>query len=317
MYRTNEEAIIKKDWKLWEQGFRNLYNLDCEFIAIYGAEPLQDFDYLPELFSFTTNLGMYHTLITNCTGPDVKEKLEILANYGLNSLTVSFDGENNELKDSSSSIKSSIGLDTIRWFGSNFNVRDRAVVFTLTKTNLFSILDWIPIFAKEDIFVFFDLIHNDIYNPGTKCRNYEGIQDLLFTMEDLGLLREFAIKLKKLKDEKKYTIHQSDSFIDMLIKTPELYVNKKWNCARDNVFPSWVTIDNTGIARVCDDFYIKEEKDWYFWELSKDIFLNDFSPYWKNKVIDKCNGCLWNTHYDANKIKEGSESFSNYLNNCL
>lgn len=320
MYKLNkEEAIIKKDWNLWKKGFRNLRELDCKFIAIYGAEPLQDFDYLPELFSYTLNLDMYHTLITNCIDSNIEEKLKILVDNGLNSLTVSFDGNQNELNDKSSKIKSNNGLEIIRWFGKEFKnkIRDRAVVFTLTKTNLFSILDWIPLLSKENIFVFFDLIHNDIGNPGTKCKNYNGIEDLIFYDEDKDLLKEFGIKLKEMKDSKKYTIHQSSSFINMLIEKPEIYINKKWNCAKDEIFPSWLTIDNNGITRVCDDFYVKEEKDWYFWDLSKDIFLNEFSFYWKNKVLSKCKGCFWNTHWDSNLIKRGKETFLDYINNSL
>jgi len=313
----DKNPIIKKDWELWKRGLDNLKELSGEnfFTAVYGAEPLVDFEYLPEYFEYTNKLGFYHTLITNCTVKDAKKKLIELVNAGLNSLTVSFDGNMEELKDKSSAIKSSKGLDTLFWFQKEFKkkYRDLAVVFTLTRTNLFNILEWIPYFSERGIYVFFDLIHSDIGNPGTKCKNYKGIEDLVFQPEHIQLLREFGISLKKLKDTGNYNIHQSYSFIDILINHPYTYIYKTWNCAWEEVFPSWLTIDYDGTTRVCDDFYIKGNKDWKFWDLSNKNW-EEFVEYWTEVTRDKCKGCLWNTHWDAHRIKEGRETFKGYIN---
>jgi MoaA/NifB/PqqE/SkfB family radical SAM enzyme len=319
MYREDGTAKIQKKWKLWEKGLNNLKALGNEFCAVYGAEPLQDFDYLPEFFEYTKKLEMYHTLITNCVGADVKEKLKELVKAGLNSLTVSFDGSDDELNDKSSTLKSGKGLETVRWFKKEFKdkVRDTAVVFTLTKTNLFKILDWIPKFSEEGVFVFFDLIHHDIGNPGTKCKNYNGIEELIFKEGDEKLLQKFAIELRDMKETGRYTIHQSNTFINILTTSPEIYINRLWNCADSDVFPSWVTIDNDGTTRICDDFYIKGEKDWKFWDLTPEIFKGEFREYWREKTLKHCCQCMWNTHIDANAIKSGEEKFEDYVNNCL
>jgi len=317
MYRTDASANVKKDWELWKLGLRRLKDLDCGFTAVYGAEPLMDMNYLGDFFEETNNLGIYHTLISNCSLKDTKERITELCNQGLKSLTVSFDGNEDELNDDSSSLKSGNGIETLRWFMKTFDYRDAAVVFTLTKTNLESILKWIPVLSKEGIFVFFDLIHSDIGNPGTKCRNYEGIDELLFSMEDADKLRKFAAQMIEMKKEGKYTIHQSNTFLDVLHKTPERYINYEWNCAKDFGFPAWLSIDNDGLARVCDDFYIKGEKDWYFWELTPEVFNGEYTEYWKEKTIQHCKGCFWNTHWDAHRIKQGDETFEDYVNNSL
>jgi MoaA/NifB/PqqE/SkfB family radical SAM enzyme len=111
---------IKKDWNLWKKGLYNLKELSLGepfFTAVYGAEPLLDFDYLPEYFEYITQLGFYHTLITNCLAPDIKFKLEELVKFGLNSLTVSFDGNVNDQDiNRSSKLKTDKGLDTILWY---------------------------------------------------------------------------------------------------------------------------------------------------------------------------------------------------------
>ena len=320
MYDT-EVPVIKKDWNQWRKGLENLKVLggDNFFTAVYGAEPLQDFDYLPEYFAATRELDIYHTLITNCIGNDVKSKLTTLVDAGLNSLTVSFDGDEDELEDKNSSLKSGIGIETLRWFGKEFGdkVRDRAVVFTLTKTNLHSILKWIPKLSEEGIFVFFDLIHNDVGNPGTKCRNYPGIEKLLFTSgDDKMMLVDFGRRLKEMKDSGKYTIHQSNSFIDVLSNRPELYVDRKWHCAKDVNFPAWVTIDYDGTTRICDDFHVHDGKNWKFWDLTPEIFYGEFTEYWIKTAQEKCSGCFWNTHWDAHRITEGEEKFDDYINNC-
>ena len=317
MAYKGEKSTVKKDWELWKKGLNNLKELAGGdfFTAVYGAEPLMDMEYLPEYFEYANQLGFYHTLITNCTVKDTQAKLTELVKAGLNSLTVSFDGEINELNDTSSMMKSSLGLDTLFWFKSKFEkkYRDLAVVFTLTKTNLFHILEWIPYFTKHGIYVFFDFIHNDIGNPGTKCSNYDGIEDLLFTQDDVDLLRDFGIRLQEMKNSKLYNIHQSRSFIDILINHPYTYIKRTWNCAWEDNFPAWLTIDYDGTTRICDDFYQDSNREWKFWDLNK-LEWGSFVYYMRRQTQSYCKGCLWNTHFDAHRIKEGREKFGDYIN---
>ena len=313
--KSPKPEYLKKDWELWKRGIKNLYNHGNGFSAVYGAEPLMDMEYLPDFFYESNKLGMLHTLITNCSVPDTKERLTECQKGGLNSLTVSFDGSENENQDKSSQIKSDNAIGILDWFKSNYPMRDASVVFTLTKPNIYKILDWVPAFAEMGTYVFFDLIHNDIGNPGTKCRNYKGIEELLFTDEDKPMLIEFALKLKEMKKDPKLKpfIHQSDSFLDVLIYKTDWYIKKEWNCAKDEVFPSWLTIDYNGIVRVCDDFHLDDVEQQYFWDLDYD----KLKAQWTELTLTHCNGCFWNTHFDANMIKAGKESFFNYVNNQI
>jgi MoaA/NifB/PqqE/SkfB family radical SAM enzyme len=318
MYYTKKSPkpeYARKDWELWKRGLKNLKDHGNGFLAVYGAEPLMDMEYLPEFFTETEKLGMLHTLITNCSLKDTKERLIDCQKGGLNSLTVSFDGSENENKDKSSQIKSDNAIGILEWFKSNYPMRDASVVFTLTRTNINAILEWIPTFAKMGIFVFFDLIHTDIGNPGTKCRSYKGIEDLLFREEDAPMLVEFAKKMKEMKKDPflKPFIHQSDSFLDVLINKTNWYIKSEWNCAWSDKFPSWLTIDYDGKVRVCDDFHLDDVPQQHFWDLDYDKLRDQ----WKQLTLDHCNGCFWNTHFDANMIKEGKESFANYVNNQL
>ena len=157
------------------------------------------------------------------------------------------------------------------------------------------------------------MIHGNIGNPGTKCKNYPGIEELLFTHEHRGVLIDFFLKVKELKKYPEYKIHQSNSFLNQLIQNPEIYLNRAWNCSKDYSFPAWLTIDTDGTVRACDDFHIEDSvNDIRFWEL--DTRYDEAISNLKEKVGKFCKGCFWNTHFDAHRILEGNETFENYIN---
>ena len=310
---------IKKNLDLWKRGFTNLHNLGCHFAAFYGAEPLVDYDYLPDIIQYLENIGMLNTIITSCVLSDTKEKLIDLYKHGLRSLTVSFDGFENENQDKSSKAKSINGYELAKWWKETFkNYRDVALVATATKQNLHKFPSWIEKFSEDNFWFFFDIIHKDEGQPGTKCRNYEGIEDLLFSRKDVNLIRKVFKTLKKMK-KNGYRIHQSYSFLNQVITDPYFIINKQWLCTDEclngkDVFPSWVTINNDGVTYICDDFQpeIPENDKVYFWNLIPSIW-KDFKQYWKMQVKKYKCSCCWNTHWDANMIKGGIESFGDYV----
>jgi MoaA/NifB/PqqE/SkfB family radical SAM enzyme len=129
------------------------------------------------------------------------------------------------------------------------------------------------------------------------------------------MLVEFGTKLKEMKANPKLApfIHQSNSFLDVLIHKPEWYIEKSWNCANSDKFPSWFTIDYDGTVRVCDDFHLDDVPQQKFWDMDYDKMREQ----WKALTLEKCKGCFWNTHFDSNMIKEGKETFEGYMNNQL
>lgn len=313
--RRGKEAYSPKQFPLWLKGLKNLKKLGCGFLAIYGAEPLMDMKFLGEFIYEATNLNILHTLITNCSLPDTRARISELISFGLNSLTVSFDGNPEQITSRDVVTKTTNALETIKWFQLiKPDYRDVAVVFTATRKNLSQIIEWIPILSDMGIYTFFDLIHDDIGLPGTKCRHYDGMEELLFRPKDANMLRDFGRKLWELKCLDKYLIHQSKPFIDMLMNDPGLYIHRLWNCAREKTFPAWVTIDYDGLVRVCDDFYIDRGKDWYVWELTREVFEGEFTKHWQEVTRDFCPGCFWNTHFDAHRILEGEITLDHYVN---
>jgi len=289
--------------ELWKEGLLQLRKLDCKFIAIYGAEPTADFDNLCEFVKTASLMGFDMTLITSGQGGNIPEKLKLLYEAGLRSLTMSYDIVP---LDPSSAIKSSKALKTLNYFGSLGPVDNLAICTTLTRKNYTKLYDSFKVLAELGYWTFFDIIHHDRGQEGSKVKGRD--EELMFTEDDiLPLITQLQL-LKTNRDRLK--IHASDGFLDYLCNNPELFLTYDWNCANSRSFPSWVTIDCDGQVYPCDDFQPKSIGVPFHqiadrWETFQDA--------WRTKVSIDCPGCIWNTHIDANLIKEGAVSINQYI----
>lgn len=294
---------------LWLRGVDNLKSLGCGFMAFYGAEPLMEFSNLPAIISAAETKGICTTIITSGVVPDLSKKINELYKSGARSLSVSYDIIS---LNKSSEQKTLTALEILDYFRTQGEVRDVAAIATLTSLNYLLYPEMVEKMTDKNIWSFFDIIHGDRGQAGTKCRNYPGIENLLFKSKDADQLIEVLKKIQKMKSSG-FLVHSSDYFLNELIKNPALVVNYNWNCAREDNFPAWVTVDADGIVYPCDDFQPQypKGKEIYVWELYDR--WNEFSNYWKQLVIDACPGCLWNTHIDAHAIKRGVVPFSNYV----
>jgi MoaA/NifB/PqqE/SkfB family radical SAM enzyme len=314
----------EKDIELWKKGAQQLAQLDCGFAAIYGAEPLDDFNGLPEFVFDLTENRIESTLITNCCTPGLHGKLGILHRAGLRSLTVSYDGD--EILDKSSAAKTQRGLETLRWFRDSFvDLRDVAVVITINSKNYKQVPGIIEKMSAEGIWTLFDFIHPDRGQNGSKCKNTELTNELLFKPEDLDGVIEMLKEVGKLKEAGKL-IHWSQELLDFIVSQPNVLIQYNWHCAYSKDFPSWITVDNTGEVSCCDDFKLLEInspswdsnlelKEFHIWDIA-DRF-EEFKTYWQGRTIVECPGCIWNTHWTANAIKRGNLPFSDYIHRSI
>jgi len=304
MATGKKNTVSLEQWKL---GMHQLKQLDCSFAAFYGAEPLADFDKLPEVINYAELLGIKTTVITSGFVKNTAKKLRTLYDFGLRSLTVSYDMIS---LDMSSRVKTRLALNTIERFRSFGDVRDVAVVATLTKKNFKYLPETIKEMSEKGIWTFFDLIHADRKQPGSKVKNTE--IDLMFSSDDL---RELAEVLNEVIDMKKrgYLCHASEIFMKHIIDSQNDIYN--WNCANADVFdafPSWVTVDCDGIVYPCDDFQPKlKHAPVHIWELADK--WNYWNDMWFSYVLCDCPGCCWNTHIDAHAIKNGLLPLTDYI----
>ena len=293
----------------WKKGFEALKNLGCGFCAFYGAEPLMSFEYLPEIIQFVENLGIKTTVITTGVVANFYDKLDILYEHGLRSLTMS----NDLLKDGldiSSKVKSMSYLGGLDYFKSKHDIRDMAAVTTLTRTNYHLLIPSIKRLSDQGIWSFFDFIHPDRNIPGSKCRNYPGIKKLLFTDEDLPKVIDVLEEVEILRNSG-YLVHSGGPyFMDIVRGSKGRVINKfAWHCAYEKEFPAWVTVDCDGKVGVCDDYwppltipFDKLEEHW-----------NAFTIAGKSLTKAQCSGCCWGTHIGAMAIKKGIETFDSYV----
>jgi sulfatase maturation enzyme AslB (radical SAM superfamily) len=211
--------------------------------------------------------------------------------------------------DKASKTKSSAAMRGIDYFKSLGKIRDVAIVVTLTKKNYMYLTSTVEEMSMNGIWTFFDMIHADRGQPGTKCKGYD--KELMFEdREDFDGLRRMLDDLVEMK-EQGYMCHASYKFIAMLVRMDfHLLKNYSWNCAREDEFPSWVTVDCDGVVYPCDDFQ----------PMFPSVMIMDlkenwdaFGRFWKEGVDDRCPGCCWNTHIDAHLIKRGELKIGEYV----
>ncbi|MEE8632451.1 MAG: radical SAM protein [Candidatus Bathyarchaeia archaeon] len=294
----------------WWNGIDQLKKLGCGFIAFYGAEPLADFDNLPEVVGYAEKRGVHTTVITSGVVSRFYEKLEALHAAGAKSLSMSYDIIDQGSHGAEKTQKALKGLHYFQLLG---DIRDVAVITTLTKANYPLLPQSIREMSKRGIWSLFDFIHWDRGQPGSKCRNYDGIDDLKFSEDDLFPLVIVLTEAMKLK-EMGFLCHTSQPFINRITANKCEYIRKyNWNCADEPGFPAWVTVDCDGTVYPCDDFQmeyrgrepIMVDQIYDRWE--------EFGAYWQPIVKARCPGCMWNTHLDAHFIKNGVLPFSDYV----
>lgn len=300
--RKNESSL--QDWK---RGIDSLKQLDCGFIAFYGAEPLVEFNKLPHVIGYAESLGIHTTIITSGKVKNFSNKLDVLHDQGAKSLSMSYDIVP---INKSSRQKTSQAIEGLLYFLGKRNIRDVAAIATITSSNYDAYPQMIKEMSKRNIWSFFDLIHRDRGQEGTKCRNFNGIEDLLFTDSHVDSFIDVLKEVAQLK-EKKYLVHSSHYFLNMLINNPDYLLNYNWNCALEDNFPAWVTVDVDMMVYPCDDFQLRRGRKFNLINLKDE--WNDFNHYWKPIVKTQCPGCLWNTHIDAHAIKRGSIGFNDYI----
>ena len=294
--------------KRWIIGLDNLKELGCGFIAFYGAEPLLEFEKLVPVVRRTADLGIESTVITSGVVPNLKEKLHFLWENGLRSLSVSYDIAPYDISSESKKKKAIETLESFRSFG---ECRDVACIATVGKRNLTLIPEIVKELTDKHIWTFFDVLHYDRGQPGTKCAAKEALKDELFDESDLPVVQEVFSKLLELKN-KGLLLHNSKNFLQLVIDNPNAIREQNWNCANLEAFPAFVTVDVDGAVLPCDDFHSRTNIPPICIDQINERF-DEFSKFWKQRVLKSCPGCLWNTHLDAYWIKEGAIPFSDYI----
>jgi hypothetical protein len=297
-----------RDLEYWVETARQLKKLNCSFAAFYGAEPLfDDIDKLSRTIQYFESIGIATTVITSGFVSSLTSKLDVLWSRNLRSLSMSYDIL--PLCDSSK-IKTSKALETLQYFQSLGKYRDVAAIATLTRKNFRALPESIKTLSKMNIWTFFDMIHSNRNQPGSKVKDSEITRELLFAPEDFNDLAEVLREVLALKREG-MLCHVSELFIDKVMANDfEVLRKYNWHCCDHLSFPAWVSIDCDGTVSCCDD-YKSDKIKIYSNRIAEDFQL--FSKLYRESARAECSGCLWNTHYDAHMIKEGRYGIGNYI----
>ena len=299
----------------WKKGIDNIKKLGADFIAFYGAEPLTDFEKLPEVVGYAEKKKIHTTVITSGVVPGLYKKLHQLYKAGAKSLTMSYDIVP---LDKNSERKSEKALKGLRYFKSlGKKVRDVAIVTTLTKQNIRQLPHTIRSMSEEGIWTLFDLIHPNRGQEGSKCIGSS--RDFMFkTEEDLKLFDTVMQEVLELK-RSGHLVHTSEQFVELVKRdNHKILLNYDWNCGQEDNFPAWITIDCNGRVYCCDDFqpqYLELHNEN---KIKMKFYMCGIYDNWKNftiynkKQVRTCPGCCWNTHIDAHYIKRGEIPMGDY-----
>lgn len=301
--RVNTQSL-----EFWKKGIDNLKALGASFMAFCGAECLTDFEKLPDTVGYAESQGINTTVITSGLVPDFKEKLKILYHRGATSLTMSYDMV---ALDKSSAAKSNKALEGLQFFQSlGANVRDTAVIATLTRTNFRELPNTIRKMSDLGIWTFFDFIHADRGQPGSKVKTTD--LGLMFKPEDYEEL-DYIMNLVLQMKEEGYLCHSSKHFLGMISANDHEVIREyNWHCAKEDNFPAWVTADCDGRVYCCDDYQVRDGvKNFYLDKLYEEF--QEFSDYWRGLSLFDCSGCFWNHHIDAHQVKYGNLKISDYV----
>lgn len=272
----------------WRVGVENMAALGSKFVAIYGAEPLTRQELLPEVITHIYNVGMKATVITAL--PRHPFLIELLERSPLDSVSCSYDFITS---DPDRQKKSSHGWEFLL---NHPNIKDRSVIATVTPENI----EHIPRMAQEandnGFWFLFDLIHG-AHSLGSKCSG----APTSFPKEQVQNMAAQLLELKKAGKK----IHASEQYLSFLAGVSTGVVRQMWHCGGYDV--GWLTVNADGRIFPCDDMQIGYKRR--IWdELNRD----ELASWYKGTVAD-CEGCSWNTHFDACNISSGLIEIGSYV----
>jgi len=275
----------------WADGMAWLRSTGCEFVAIYGAEPVTRVAGLRELVAAIYKFGMKATLIT--AYPDAAIVESLLRTTPLDSLTMSFEVNSEDPDRQEKMRRAQIALDrpALR------EVPDRAVVMTLTEGNVWAVPDVVRTMSPAGVWTLFDLLHRS-GGPLSKCGH-----DGPMRPPDMISMRAVAAELRGLKAQG-LKVHASDEYLRLLHHAYNGEPRDLWHC--EHRAAGWLTVDADGTLLACDDH--QQRAPWKIWEHpdAGDVEL------WLEGARPACVGCAWNTHVDAVNIAEGA-SLGTYI----
>lgn len=279
-YTTHEGSPAQ-----WATGMERLRAWGCEFVAIYGAEPITRMVGLPEVINSIYSTGMKATLIT--AYPDKAGVARVLAESQLDSITMSYDVvQEHEGDRALKQLNTRRALDAAHLA----NLPDVAVVVTVTADNVASLPDVARTMSARGVWTLFDLLHRS-GGPASKC-GHEGIVE----PPPAAAMQKAAAELQRLKAEG-LLIHASNSYLQLLQTAYDGEPRHLWHCAGKAV--GWLTVDADGVFLACDDWQVRSP--WRVW----DAVSWPEVEAWIAAPRASCIGCAWNTHWDAVAIAEG------------
>jgi len=300
----NDSGTIEE----WKRGFENIKALGCEFVAIYGAEPLVRFNSLVDIIRLIHTVGMECTVITALYAKDKVQ--ELIDKSGLNSITISYDG----IAEDDRTTKGMNGLKLLK----DIEVDDKAVCCTISKLNQTRLIQTMDEVLDTGYWFLFDIAHK-ANQPAqvSKC------SDTLEPVEANWLKQFLTAAIERKEDGAKIhpSIHWMTYLKEHYADGPGDVARNVWHCYDENTATlGWITVEFNGLVYPCDDYQIPivnpatshALRIWTLNEIDVETLVKE-----RNRIVRPCRGCAWNTHADAMSITSGEIDRGTYVHNLF
>jgi len=282
------ESSVEMSIEEWATGLDNLRSLGCDWIAVYGAEPMIDVSRLTSFVRLVSARGIGMTVITN--GVLAKDSDWVkLAEAGLDSVTMSYDGDDEQsVGDGYARSKGIVAKRKMLHLKELGLFRDLQLTMTLTKQNLQNLVPLIEWATPKGIWVSFDFLHwkrDDVSD--SKCPDKSVLVGQTLDATDYDRVVELVKRLRVLKADGAL-LFQNDAVFDRIEYRYDDLVGLSWKCG----IPALVSVDCDGTMRCCDD--MKMHETWNVKDLTVERW-NSFVDAWKRSER-QCKGCFWTTH---------------------
>lgn len=282
---VKDKNLVELNYEQWCDAFDIIKNLGINKINILGGEPTIKKDIDRIIKYAVKEKNMVTSLISNGTSNfDVLKKL---VNSGLSSFSSSVDVLGGDSFDESSSLKSKVGLESLKKM-KEYGISDLTAYCVLSRITMPLIVNQIKALSDLGISTYILPFH---YGSGEKfwqTRAQNTITKLSLSAEDKEELQALINQVLELK-RKGYLVKNSYSYLQNLIDN---YIGFKWHCT--DVL-SELRIDADGRLMYCHDYNDSEEHLSIFNLIDKEKF-EEFKQK-RCAGIKKCPGCYWPSQY--------------------
>lgn len=283
---VKDKKLVELNYEQWCDAFDIVADIGVTKVNILGGEPTikKDIDRIIKYAVQEKKLAI--SLISN--GTSDFEMLKKLVDSGLQSFSSSVDVLDGTSSDVSSSIKSKVGLESLKKM-KEYGINDLTAYCVLSRITMPRIVNQIKVLSDLGIATYILPFH---YGKGeefwqTRAKNYN--PKLSLTAENTEELKAVTDQILELKNNG-YLVKNSYSYLRNLVNN---YIGFKWHCTD---IMSELRIDADGKLMYCHDYSGDSPDRISIFDIRDKVKFEAYKQK-RREGIKNCPGCYWPSQY--------------------